>query len=501
MKRVILASLILYSVSTLLVSGQAIKPFQVQWHKSFGGTNFESPGGRIAVAQDGGYAVLSLSESGVSGTKETTNYGRYDAWLVRLDSSGNKIWERNFGGASEEGVRDLKATADNGWIFVGESYSVPSGNKTSPNYGEADYWIVRLDSEGNKLWEKSIGGNRYDEAVAVLETDNGDFIIAGYSYSETNQVKTAPRFGLADIWILRLSAQGDVLWQTSYGGASQDWPYAIAPYGTNGFVIGAASASPPGGNKESPTYEGSDFWIIAIDHDGNKLWERSYGGDNSDELRNLRQTSDGGFIAYGSTGSGVSGNKTTPLAFPYADCWLLRLNGSGEKIWERTFGHEGTDFPYGVMQTVDGGFVVTGFEIPSGDWTIRFDGDGNQVWEHRYDLGYSSGFADIQNTQDGGLIAVSAVPSLLQSHDLLVVKLAADALTAPQLALQPFSPDFSTPRLLLRGIPGRAYVVERSEDFIDWLPFATNTLSSNTMELLDSNSAQRNRFYRAKMLP
>ena len=197
----------MFQSSILLGPAQSVRPFPVQWYKTFGGTNYESAF-KVAVAPDGGYAVLGTSDSGISGDKTTPNYGSDDGWLVRLDSRSNKLWERDFGGMDGESVRDLSASTNGGWIFVGASYSSFSGNKTSTNYGLSDYWVVRVDDQGNKLWDKTFGGSSYDEAKAVVEADNGDFIVAGYSRSGTSEVKTVPGFGSADIWLLRLTSQG-----------------------------------------------------------------------------------------------------------------------------------------------------------------------------------------------------------------------------------------------------------------------------------------------------
>jgi hypothetical protein len=489
-RRAIMLGVVALCLSTGALSAQTIRPFAIQWSKTFGGANAEIPG-RVAVVPSQGYAVLGESQSGISGNKLTPNHGSSDAWLVRVDSMGNKVWELTVGGTLGERPRDLKRCASGGWVFVGESSSQPTGNKTSPNYGQADYWIVRVDDVGNKLWDRSFGGSSYDEAVTVIEVAGGDFVVGGYSHSGTNEVKTVGNFGSADTWILRLDAQGSIIWQTNYGTATQDRPYAMDRYGTNGFVI--AGASGIGGGEGGS----SDFWIFAIDHEGKKLWDRAYGGDGTDEAFNIRQTIDGGFIALGWTTSGVSGNKTTPLVYPSFDFWLIRLDSLGNKVWEQTFGHPGSDFPSGLAQTIDGGFVLTGGSVAVGGWVLRLDQNGNQVWEHN--VGNTT-ITDIQATSDGGSIGTGHETS--NGMDIRVMKLAPDALTAPELELRhPWLTGAEPVRqLVVRGIPGRTYVLERTEDLLSWLPFATNTLSSNSVELIDRSSNWRS-FYRAMMVP
>jgi hypothetical protein len=187
------------------------------------------------------------------------------------------------------------------------------------------------------------------------------------------------------------------------------------------------------------------------------------------------------------------------------DFWIVRLNSTGEKLWERTFGHEDLDVALGVIQTVDGGFVVVGSSLLlSGAWVVRLDSSGNLIWEHAFSsVGFGISVSDIQCTSDGGVIAAGSIWSDSQQQDAMVMKLAPDALTAPQLKLvRPSSPNSGTPKhVTLRGIAGRTYVTEQTEDFLSWLPFATNTLSSNSVELLDQTPAPAKRFYRAMMLP
>jgi len=493
-RRVILAGVALVWASATLLPAQTIQPFQIQWHKTFGGSRNDWSTGAIGVARDGGYLVSALSDSADSGSQD-------DCWLLRLDSAGRKVWQANPGGTRGDDLRDVKATSDGGWILVGSSRSAPSLNKTSPNYGQADYWVVRLDDQGNTLWEKSFGGTGFDTAEAVIETADGGFLVVGGSGSDTNEVKSIAPFGSSDVWVLKLSAQGDLLWQRLYGGMDGEWAWAADRWGTNGFVIAAQSGSPVGGNKDAPHYGASDFWIIAIDHDGNKIWERSYGGDNDDQLRNLKQTSDGGFIACGKSRSGVSGNKTTPLAGTYEDIWIIRLDPAGDRLWERSIiAQEHIENPFCLVQTIDGGFVVAGPSVELHAWTVRLDANGTRIWDHNFNATPECFFRDMQTTSDGGLIAVGSTLLPWERWEVFVMKLAPDALTAPHLQLLPALAG-AAGSLTLRGIPGRTYVTERTHNFVTWLPFATNTLSANSVELLDPAPSSATRFYRAMMLP
>jgi hypothetical protein len=293
------------------------------WDRSFGGGGFdlffqvhELPGGGFVLG-------------GISGS---------DYWVVRIDAQGNKLWEKFYGGTAAEQLFDLRPTSDGGFILGGGSASTPSGNKTSPNFGSYDYWVVRVDANGNKLWDKSFGGSQDEEARSVWQTSDGGFMLAGRSYSGTNGNKTAPNKGNSDYWLVRLDANGSKLWDKSFGGSGNDeWP-TLHPMPDGGWILGGNSASPADGDKTSPFYGGEfwigDYWIVRLDARGNQIWDQSFGGDGSEDLRSMRPTPDGGLILAGSSTSGATGNKTTG-SFGRDDWWIVKLAPPSEDDCDR----------------------------------------------------------------------------------------------------------------------------------------------------------------------
>ena len=164
-------------------------------------------------------------------------------------------WQQSFGGSKDDFLLVLQPTADGGFIVGGETSSGISGNKTTPSLGGwTDYWILRLDSQGNKLWEQTLGGAGDDRLTSVIQTSDGGFILGGMSDSATNSIKTDPGYGRADFWVVRLDAAGNKLWDRCYGGASGDSIYAMRQINDGGFIFGGWSGSTPGGNKSSPLY-------------------------------------------------------------------------------------------------------------------------------------------------------------------------------------------------------------------------------------------------------
>ena len=204
---------------------------------------------------------------------------------MRLDSSGNKIWDKSFGGTEWDGAYALRATADGGAVIGGFSHSPVSGNKSSEGFGNLDFWVVRVDSLGEKLWDKSYGGSSSDVLFGLDETLDGGYVLAGSSRSAMDGNKTSPNFGDNDYWVVRLDSSGNKVWDRAFGGKGDDTAFAVVKTKDGGFILGGNSNSDRSGNLTN-----SHGWIVRVDQNGEKLVEQSFGVS----VRALRQTSDGG---------------------------------------------------------------------------------------------------------------------------------------------------------------------------------------------------------------
>lgn len=363
---------------TLSALGQAVLPPRIEWQRTFGGTNEDWPY-CIVQTPDGGCIVAGDSFSGRTGNKDSDNYGGRDGWVLRLDARGNKLWEANLGGTGHEMLFSVQNTVDGGFILAGESSSPPSGNKTSPFFGNTDFWVVRLDADGNKVWDKSFGGSHTDRAFTVAPTSDGGFLVGGVSYSLADGNKTAPPFldpavtGLAqDYWVVRLDAAGNKMWDKTYGGFWWDTLVDARQTPDNGFILAGFSDSAADGNKTSTNFSMSpDFWVVRTDGSGNMLWDKSFGGVGADQAVKIIVTDDGGFLVGGTTLSDIGGNKSTPFFGGSWDYWVVRLDADGNKLWDQDLGGEGWDLIGGIHQTPDGGFVLSGNSksLPSGNKT------------------------------------------------------------------------------------------------------------------------------------
>ncbi|QKG59214.1 hypothetical protein GKZ68_21290 (plasmid) [Hymenobacter sp. BRD128] len=187
------------------------------WDKAFGGSGNEALR-TIRQTTDGGYILGGVSTSGISGDKSESNFGDQDVWIVKLDAQGRKQWDHRFGGSGFDAFGALQQTTDGGYLIGCTSASGISGNKTASNLGSNDYWVVKLDANGSKQWEHTYGGSLSDEIYDVVQTADGGYAIGGNSASGISTTKSQPSRGLADYWLLKLDSQGNRQWDKTLGG-------------------------------------------------------------------------------------------------------------------------------------------------------------------------------------------------------------------------------------------------------------------------------------------
>jgi len=411
---------------SLFLSGPLLP--EIEWQQSFGGSGDDNLF-CLQQTSDGGYILggESSSEAG-TGNKTSSNHGGADFWIIRTDSSGNKLWENSFGGAGRDSLACLQQTADGGFLLCGATNSATgTGNKTSPAYGGYDIWLVRIDADGNKLWDKSFGGSSNDVPFALEHTGDGGLILGGHSQSAAGSGnKTSPNYGGADFWLVRLDADGNMLWDKSFGGTGTDALSCMELTAGGGMILVGFSNSPADtGTKTSPQHGYYDYWIVRVDQNGNEVWDKSFGGNFDDRPYGLQRTSDGGFILGGYSQSYEdTGNKTSPH-YACADFWLVRLDAEGSKVWDKSFGGKGNDFLRCLQQGVDGGFILGGesgsFEgegnktsIPFGGsdyWLVWLDVCGNMLYDMSFGGTDDDMLQAVQFAGDGGLVLAGSSQS------------------------------------------------------------------------------------------
>ena len=492
-------------------------PPGIQWQQSFGGGGSEF-GTVVRQTSDGGYVVGGYSESAASGNKTSAGFGLGDYWVVKLDANGSNQWDRSFGGSDSDVLNSLQQTSDGGYILGGWSVSDVSGNKTSANFGGEDYWLVKLDANGIKQWDKSFGGSSNDVLSSLQQTTDGGYILGGSSYSGISGNKTSAGFGDRDYWVVKVDANGDKQWDKSFGGTNYDRLLCIQQTADGGYIVGGYSRSGASGNKTSVAFGADDYWVMKLDANGNKEWDKSFGGSNPDLLFCLQQTSDGGYVLGGLSSSAPSGNKTS-AGFGLDDYWVVKLDLNGNKQWDRSFGGTNDDWLNSLQQTVDGGYILGGYSASgvSGNktganfggedyWLVKLDSTGNKQWDKSFGGTGDDELFGLQQTSDGAYILAGASYSATSGNkaspgfgdeDYWVIKL------APPLRIKSFLLGSNNVfQAQLFGISGTNYVFQASTNLSNWISLLTNNSANGSVNFYDSNAANfRTRFYRIRQQP
>ncbi len=335
----------------------------MQWQKSLGGSK-DDIAFSIIFTKDGGYAVAGYSYSNdgdVSG-----NHGDADFWVVKLDSEGKIQWQKSLGGSKEEYAYSIVQTIDGGYVVAG--YTDSNDGDVSGNHGNADCWIVKLDSKGDIKWQKTLGGSGDDYANSIIQTSDGGYIFAGWSYSNDGDV--SGNHGESDYWIVKLDASGNIRWQKSPGGSGEDQAYCIIQTVDSSYVIAGYTYSDDGDVKDN--HGDSDYWIVKLDNAGNILWQKSLGGSGEDDAFSLVQSKQGNYIIAGYSNSSdgyVSDNHG------YSDCWIVKLDEKGKIKWQKSLGGSEDDYANSIFQTQDGGFVIAGYSNSNHGNTLKNHGN------------------------------------------------------------------------------------------------------------------------------
>jgi len=398
--------------------------------KVYGGSDYDLST-RIIATADGGYLLAGASFSDVSGNKTAPAFGQADVWIFKLDAHCDKQWERTFGGFAGDYPVKVFPVVGGGYLLACYSSSSASGNKTNAGFGGDDFWLLKLDANGNKLSEWTYGGDGSDYALDMVPTGDGGYLLVGASQSGISGNKTAPGFGDDDIWLVRIDANGNKLWDHSYGGTGNDQAYGLQPAGDGGFFVFGFSSSGVDGNKTSPRLGSNDCWLIKIDGAGNKIWERVYGGEGDDYGYQIEPTGDGGYLLAGESASESSPTKSAPR-FGESDTWIVRIDANGNRITDTAFGGINSEAPYFVRKSVrDGGYLSGNYSASpaSGNktapyfgsydaWLLKTDAGLNKQWDFSIGTEEFDEVLDFVELADGTLILSADAGSSVTGNKL-----------------------------------------------------------------------------------
>ena len=308
----------------------------IDWLKTLGGTAIEQAVSAV-ITTDGNIAVLAYTNSvggDIPTTKQTTDL---DLWLLKLTPQGNILWSKIYGDLEDEVATKINNTTDGGFIVSGYSRS----NNCSPdsNSGFHDYWLLKLDNNGNQQWCKNYGFAGSDQAFDVFQTSDGGYFASGFldvtaSGGLGNDDRNPqPEHGVGEFWVIKMDANGDFIWRRYFGGTNNDRSYDAIQTPDGGFLVVGASEST---DFDIIDKKGSyDFWVVKVSANGDKQWTKSYGGTEIDGAFEITTSNDGNYFIAGDTRS-TDLDVTNPLGG--GDFWIIKIAPNGNLLNQKSFG-------------------------------------------------------------------------------------------------------------------------------------------------------------------
>ncbi len=362
-------TLALISISASTAFGQ-----DTLWTKTYGGGATEEAY-CIQQTSDGGYIIAGYTFS--------FGAGGNDFYLVRTDPNGDTLWTRTYGGSLNDQAYSVQQTPDDGFIVVGFTESFGNGN--------CDFYLVKTDPNGDTVWTQTFGGSEDDRARAIVPTGDGSYIVAGYtlSYGAGNN----------DIYMIKIDDSGNFIWSETYGGSGSEFAYNIIKTSDDGYLlIGYTSSFGAGSN---------DFYIVKTDSLGEQQWSKYYGGTEADIGYSVAELTEGGFIFAGYTRSFGAGQY---------DFYLIKTDNDGDSLWTKTFGGTGDEFATSVVETDDGGFILSGgtssFGAGSRDfYLVRTNSVGDTLWSRTYGGSSQEQSYSTRKTTDGAYVLAGQTSS------------------------------------------------------------------------------------------
>ncbi len=360
------------------------QPLVINWQQCYGGS--DSDIGKVIANAGNGFYLFCTTNS--NDGEVTGNHGITDFWVVRTDSVGQVIWSITYGGSDYDNISQVKPTNDGDFIMLGNTES--NDGDVNGNHGAGDYWVVKINSSGNIIWQKCFGGSFFDVAADIDSTGNSGFICQGYSNSVDGEV--SGNHGNFDYWVVRFDDQGNIKWSNSYGGSMADFGLSITSTHDGGSILGGGTGIDDGDVQCG--FDGGDFdaWLVKLDSTGAIQWQQCYGGSLNDNIYSIIELSNGDYLCAGNTTSDdgqVTGNHGS------IDFCVLRIDHNGNLLDQRCFGGSDVDVPYFIKTSTDGNFLVGGYTFSNnGDvsgnhsdngysdmWLIIITPDLNLIWQ------------------------------------------------------------------------------------------------------------------------
>ena len=401
---------------TALAVARAGDPPAVEWTKTFGGAR-DDVARSVQQTSDGGYIVAAKVNGG----------GDAQLHLIKTNASGivdpddPATWERTyngtgFGASVQQTDDDQDGERDDGFVVVSSTDTLGGGAE--------DVYLLKIDADGNPLWERTFGGASRDIGASVEQTSDGGFVIVGWTDSYGA--------GGTDIYLIKTDTEGNVspedptTWETTLGGMRSDIGVTVQQTDDDadgerddGYIIGGRTNSFGAGQD--------DLYLVKTDSAGNTLWDRTFGGEENDRTAKVRQAIDGGYVVVGTIRP--SADAEDRIFFVKTDSEGV-IDPENPETWDKTFGRDNGEYSYGdaFQETADGGYVISGATCGPEIcelYIVKTDAEGSRLWEKTiYGGDVDTAGLSIQEISDGGYIVAGSVgPASVTPRDIFLLKL------------------------------------------------------------------------------
>ena len=376
-------------VLLLLVQFSFSQDLQVLWQGCYGGSEPDFANDILEV--EDGYLILGNARSNDGDISSL--HGGQDGWLIKTDFYGNLIWEKTFGGINADEFVSIVKSADNNFFILSSTYSSDGDISYDPYPGSTDFWIVKIDGSGNIIWDKIVGGNMLDQIWTGVATSDGGVVALGWTGSNDGDISNW--YGLYDTWMVKLNSEGEIVADMSFGTSGFDFGQALIETSDGGFLVGGSSIIQSGGNINcEPFNENAEAIVFKLSPNLDIEWQMCYGGSEHDGVAAFLELDDGYLVgAYGGsddgdlTGSNWHGNN---------DIWIIRTDFYGNILWQKCYGGSLDEWTMSLFRTADGGLMFCGnTESHDGDvvgnhtqseysndiWLVKLSGEGELLWQ------------------------------------------------------------------------------------------------------------------------
>lgn len=312
-----------------------------EWEKVFGGPKSEK--GYGIVRGKGGYIVVGETSSFGNGGK--------DIYVLKVNNDGEKIFEKAIGGPKDDYAYSIIEGRD-GYIVVGGTRSFGAGN--------SDVYVVKIDENGYILWQKTFGGKGFEEGWRIAKDKDGNYVIVGRTNSFGN--------GQYDLYLIKIDENGNLIWEKAFGKEMSEYGYGVCVDIDDYVAVGITNSFS----------ENQDVYVVKVDKNGNLLWEKTFGEKNFDYAYDIVNDR-GNYLIVGNSNSFSDS----------VDLYVLKINKKGEKVWEKVYGGKGYDTGFFITSNDKGEYLIVGGSNSQGAgnsdvYVIKIDEDGRVLWERYF---------------------------------------------------------------------------------------------------------------------